>query len=116
MISDRDIRNQLASYLSNEIALDQFEDWFVQNTWNVQKWGGPDLQALVFAVESELSEYSGSDLSEASLRNRLLPMVREYHVIYGDAPIVTSTSSTAISQTLVNLSQPVGIGLSTVSL
>ena len=113
MISDLDIRNQIASYLSNEIDLDQFEDWFVQNTWNVQKWGDPYLQDLVFAVESELSEYSGSNLSEASLRNRLMPMVQMYRVIYGNTPIVTSTA-TAISQTPVDLGQPFGIGLSTV--
>ena len=115
MISDQDIRNQIASYLLSEIDLDQFEDWFVQNTWNVQKWGDPYLQDLVFAVESELSEYSGSNLSEASLRNRLMPMVQIYQVIYGDTPIVTSTS-TAISQTApVDLGQPFGIGLSMVS-
>ena len=78
MISDRDVRDQISRYLSNEIGLDQFEDWFVENTWNVQKWGDPDLQDLVFHVESELSEYSGSEkLSETSLRNRLLPMVRD---------------------------------------
>lgn len=71
MISSSQIRGQLACFLDKRIDLDAFEDWFVQNTWNVHQSGSVAAEQLTFAVEEALSEYSNLLIDEAILRKEL---------------------------------------------
>ena len=71
MITANNIREKLASYLANGIDLDSFEDWVVQNTWNIHLSSDLDAAQLAFSVELLLAEYSNDDLSEAALRDKL---------------------------------------------
>ncbi len=84
MISDRDIREQLLEYLQGNLDLDSFEDWIVQNTWNVHQWGTKATQELAYSIEAKLAEHSGDHLSEQALRKNLLPLVQEHVVSIGD--------------------------------
>jgi hypothetical protein len=70
MISSSQIRSQLARFLDKRIDLDTFEDWFVQNTWNVHQSGSVAAEQLTFAIEEVLSEYSSLCINE-SLRTEL---------------------------------------------
>jgi hypothetical protein len=71
MVSSSQIRKQLAEFLDGQMILAEFEDWFVQNTWNIHLSGSVSAQSLTFAVEESLSEYSGQHISEQSLRREL---------------------------------------------
>ncbi len=114
MISDREIREQLLEYLLKNINLDEFEDWLVQNTWNVHKWGSKETQDLAFSIEAKLAEHSGDHINEDVLRKNLLPLVQQYVSYIGDPqPSTSSSSEITFQQTVIG--QPFGAGLSKVS-
>lgn len=71
MISGEALRNRIVDVLLKNESLDSFEDWLVQNSWNVHKSADHDLQKLVFAIELRLAEYSSDHLSENGLRKSL---------------------------------------------
>ena len=76
MVSSSQIREQLAMFLDGRINLDGFEDWFVQNTWNIHQSGSRSAEALTFAIEESLSEYSSHHLTEEELRTELRSLAR----------------------------------------
>jgi len=75
MVSSSQIREQLAKFLDGRLDLDGFEDWFVQNTWNIHQSGSRSAEALTFAIEESLSEYSSHHLTEEELRSELRSLV-----------------------------------------
>ena len=75
MVSSSQIREQLAMFLDGRIDLDAFEDWFVQNTWNIHQSGSRSAEALTFAIEESLSEYSSHHLTEEELQLELRSLV-----------------------------------------
>ena len=76
MVSSSQIRNRLALFLRHDIDLDLFEDWFVQNTWNIHLSGSTAADVLTFAIEEALSEYSSGHFDEKMLRYELLKVLR----------------------------------------
>lgn len=75
MVSSSQIREQLVNFLDGRIDLDAFEDWFVQNTWNIHSSGSRSAETLTFAIEESLSEYSSHHLTEQELRSELRSLV-----------------------------------------
>lgn len=71
MVSSSQIRNELAFALAGVVPLDDFEDWFVKNTWNIRNAGSIAAEVLTFAIEESLSEYSSGHISEDKLRKEL---------------------------------------------
>lgn len=71
MVSSSQIREQLAHFLYGQIGLDAFEDWFVQNTWNIHQSGSAAAEDLTFAIEESLSEHSSHHIGEKELRSEL---------------------------------------------
>ena len=110
MISDLDIRERLIDYLVEQTTLDEFEDWLVQNTWNVHQWGSEATQNLAYSIEGPLAEHSGGQMDESDLRKKLVKLVREFvHTPIGDQRLfVTSTSTSTISFTQATFGRPFG--------
>jgi hypothetical protein len=77
-MSIKEIREELAKYLANEIPLDTFEDWIAQNTWNIHQTGDDAAQRIAYAIDSRLAEYSGGSVDEPSLKEQLAPLVTSY--------------------------------------
>jgi hypothetical protein len=71
MVSSSQIRQHLAMFLSGEIDLESFEDWFAQNTWNIHQSGSAAAEVATFAVEESLSEYSSRHINDEELRQEL---------------------------------------------
>ncbi len=71
MVSASQIRNELAISLAGILPLDEFEDWLVQNTWNIRNTGSKAAEVLTFAIEELLSEYTSAHISEDKLREEL---------------------------------------------
>jgi len=71
MVSSSQIRERLSLFLDGQIDLEAFEDWFVQNTWNIHLSGSVAAESLTFAIEESLSEYSSEHLSLKELRDEL---------------------------------------------
>ncbi|HLA10042.1 MAG TPA: hypothetical protein VJ023_05445 [Pyrinomonadaceae bacterium] len=80
MIKENEIRAELVKYLAGEQSLDQFEDWFVQHSWNMHKDSSLSAQRLSSAIELRLAEHSSGHLSEEELRDQLRPYVVRYVV------------------------------------
>jgi hypothetical protein len=78
MIAEHQIREWLARYLHKVISLDQFEDWFVQRSWDMHRGSDESAQKLAAAIELRLAEHSSGHLDDAQLRQELLPFVTTY--------------------------------------
>jgi len=86
MISGSQIRNFLSMFLDRSIDLEAFEDWFVQNTWNIHLSGSVAAESLTFAIEESLSEYSSRHIDEQRLRKELSQILHaENKVVEVDA-------------------------------
>lgn len=81
MVALNDIREKLARYLADEIPLAEFEDWFVQSTWDVRKQENQELREAVHSIELRLSEFSSGHLTEQALRKELKPFVTSVNTV-----------------------------------
>lgn len=99
MLAYAELRNQLIRFLSDDLSLDDFEDWFVQNSWNVHQ--GPDLiaQRLSYAVELRLAEHDNGHLPDADFQRELRQLVNDF-TTFGSSPsvIISTGSSTEFNQ------------------
>ena len=105
--SDLEIRMQLVRYLTKEISLDEFEDWFVARSWNYYEAASPLLLELVSQIELLLAEFSNGHLPEEQLRREIAPFATYYEVAYhlGTAPNITTLSTSSGSVFPQNLEQ-----------
>jgi len=72
---DLEIRRQVAAFVVEEMAFEEFEDWFLEHTWGTHD---TDLQDLIAAVELPVAEFTGGYMTESELRDRLRPLVVDY--------------------------------------
>ena len=82
MITELEIRKELSWFLSNQIPLDDFEDWLVSKSWNMHVDSLGAAQKLVSEIELCLSEYSRGHLDFGELRRELLPYVTNINVAH----------------------------------
>ncbi len=69
MLSQAQIRSQLNSLVSKKLSLDDFEDWFVVESWNAHISADPVVQALVGIIELRLAEHSSGHLPFEQMMN-----------------------------------------------
>ena len=50
------------------LAVRDFEDWFVQASWNADLWASPELRDAVYSIELALAEYSNRHVSNSYVR------------------------------------------------
>ena len=62
------IREELGKYLSGEISLQEFQDWFVPETWDIHKSGDQEGIELAREVELRLAEYTNGHRTESELK------------------------------------------------
>ena len=75
---DNEIREKLADYLVGKICLEEFEDWFVSASWNVDQSKNQVAINMVYEIELWLSEYYDNFRSEDALKALLRPLVENY--------------------------------------
>ena len=68
---EKAIHDHLESYFSGEMSLDEFKDWFVGATWNIEGRAAPEAIELAYAVELALAEASGGYLTTDELQEEL---------------------------------------------
>ena len=73
MIAELEIRKELSRFLTNEITLDDFEDWLISKSWNMHLDSSGEAQSLASEIELCLSEYSSGHLELEELRAELVP-------------------------------------------
>jgi hypothetical protein len=75
MVSASQIRNELAFYIAGVISLDNFEDWFAMQSWNVEHEGSKAAEDLTYEIEACLTEYMSRFISEKQLRKQLQQLI-----------------------------------------
>ncbi len=78
MVRASEIRSRVADWLQGALALEDLEEWFARNTWDVHQWGDRDVVALVHEIELRLSEHSSGHLPEKQMADELRKFVQEY--------------------------------------
>ena len=72
---DRAVREHLAEYLSGRATLEEFGDWFVPATWDVDRMGDQELKDLTYEIILRLAEHSNGDCTETEMKDLLRPPV-----------------------------------------
>jgi hypothetical protein len=79
MVSEHHMRQALSRYLSGEVSLAEFQEWFVPRAWEALGEGGPAAD-IAGHIELLLAEFTGGYQDEIELRLALKN--------YADAPMV----------------------------
>lgn len=77
---DLEIRARLAEYLAGQISLDQFQQWFVPATWDIESAGDSAASDVAHEVQLRLAEFSDDHWTEQELHRRLSPLIQSYSV------------------------------------
>lgn len=80
MITEAQIREHLANYLAGSESLDSFEDWLVEQSWNMHRDSSEGAQDLVNQIELRLSEHSDGNLSEDKLKRELHQFLENFSI------------------------------------
>lgn len=88
-----EIRDRLHAYLSGEISLHDFEDWFFPKTWDVDKSDEPALLDLVYQIKLDWAEFTNGDWSEEELRSMLRSLAERFTITSSSAKLVYGTTS-----------------------
>lgn len=80
MITELEVKGELASLLTNELSLEDFDRWLVEKSWDMHLDSSIEAQELVGSIELSLAEYSNGHLSWEELKNALRPHVQSYSV------------------------------------
>ncbi len=96
---DVEIRERLAGYLAKQISLDEFKEWFIPATWEVEETGDRLSYDLSNEIHLRLAEFSNGHWTDDELRRIFSPLMETYsvNISFGSAmaldPILYSTSS-----------------------
>lgn len=100
MITEAQIQQQLSRYLTRELSLNEFEDWLVQQSWNMHRDSSAAAQRLVAAIELRLAEYSDNHLTDDALERELKGLIgSSVVVVIADAqPVVPTWVGCTVSE------------------
>ena len=70
-----EIRDHLRQYLSREITLDAFRDWFDAETWDIIDKCPAATQQLAGEIELRVAEFTNGHRTEDDLRTTLQPLL-----------------------------------------
>lgn len=71
MLNIDQLSNQIAAYAAGRLSLNDFEDWFRDQSRNVHLWGDVALNEFVDAIEEAFSERHFEGLDEVGMRSKL---------------------------------------------
>jgi hypothetical protein len=71
MLSAEQLARKIEALADQQVSVNDFEDWFRDNSRDVHLWGGEELNGFVDAVEALFSDRYFESLSDKDLRSRL---------------------------------------------
>ena len=102
-----EIRDWLARYLSGEITLSEFRDWFIPATWDVESSGDFGAENFSYDLELLFSEFRSGHRTEQELKTLLMPEVVTYSVHMSN--IATGTQGTPVTSRFVAVGKPLAV-------
>ena len=88
-VSEHHMREALARYVSGEVSLVEFQEWFIPRAWDILAEGGPAAD-VTSDLELLLAEFTNGQWTERDLREALKPHAT---VPLGGIVFVTSPAS-----------------------
>jgi hypothetical protein len=70
-----ELQTHLSSYLNDSISLDDFRDWFDDETWGLAAEPDSPLRRMAGTIELRIAEFTNGHLSENDLRGFLRPLL-----------------------------------------
>jgi hypothetical protein len=110
MIQENEIRAKLLS-LSD---LNEFEDWVVEQSWNMHRDSEPNAQKLVGKIELALAEFHAGHMRESVVRQMLRNLARTYEVSFNPSDNEAESISYSSSSNSLAQIQPVEMQVSAV--
>lgn len=80
-MSDLELREHLANFLDGKLSRDEFEDWLVQESWNIHKSSDIGARRLVYAIELRLAENEQGHLPDEELHRELAQILKRPFVV-----------------------------------
>jgi hypothetical protein len=117
MIEVSKIREQLKALVDELIPLDQFEDWLVQESWNMHAGSDQIAQALVSCIELRLAEYSNGHLPLAQMIDEFRLLLNGMFVVnvrLNADPVISRSGSSILLEKVQQQAQYAGRPLLTV--
>lgn len=67
------IQEQLRRFISGEMSVDAFRDWFTPVAWDMDAVAADDARELSYEIEHRLAEFTNGDWDEQELKLLLRP-------------------------------------------
>jgi hypothetical protein len=77
MLTAEELAQRLLASAAGRIPVEEFEEWFDSNSWNVHKQRDQDMIDAVFHVEESFSSYADGRVDESALRRSLEEIAHE---------------------------------------
>lgn len=106
MITASEIRDLIGKFIASEYSFDEFENRFVQRSWNIHRFGNIESQSLAYSIELSIAEYHQSALSYGDLRSQLQSLANTF-LTYPHGPHIGTASTT--SSESINVQWPVPV-------
>jgi hypothetical protein len=74
-MSEKEIRNNLWKYLLGKSSIDELKDWFIPESWDVEKGNDGELVELVNRIKLRLAEFSSGAWNEPELKGQLIQIL-----------------------------------------
>ena len=71
------LQTELSRYLGNETTLDEFRDWFDDETWGLAAEPDSPVRKMAGEIELHIAEFTNGHLPEQELRKLLRPLVSD---------------------------------------
>lgn len=109
-VTELSLRLRLLTLLQDRISLVEFEDWFIDSTWD-ETHVSLDALELARNIELLLAEYTSGAWSWPELRDHLSDLAQEATLTWAAEPVsrVTSGSTGSLIRELV-LAIPAAVG------
>ena len=106
---DLEIYAWVARYLRGAATLDEFEDWFVPETWHVERSGNVPAIELADAIRTPLADATSGEIDEAEFRTLLesLEKRRTARIRFFQDALGVSPVDSPLSRTLDLIADPV---------
>ena len=109
MLSSNAIRSKLMSLISEQLSVDEFDDWIAVNSWNMHVDADPIAQALASAIELRLAEYSSGHLPWQQMVDEFRALLGGFVVLnvrLNADPFVRSTGSSIRLEEVARVQAP----------
>lgn len=110
---EKDILGWIARYISREVSLREFQEWFVPRVWNIDSTGDAAAAQLAGRIELFLAEFSNGDWTEEELRQKLSdhalpPQEVEIRIDFHESPWLQISTSSVLGEQITDSTKYIG--------